>query len=79
MLQTLFTIGIFHKPFGAQRPVNTGASERVIFTGLSLHTIIYFLSKIDVMLSSASTPKDTKFWLTGIVFATLDLIGRLSG
>ena len=61
------TIGTFHKPFDALRPVITGGSDRLIRTVSSLQMIIFFLSRIDIILLSAWTDSDSKFCATGIL------------
>ena len=70
-------IGTFHKPFDAQRPVNTDGSVREILTASPLQMIIFFLSRIDIILLLACTDSDSRFWATGILCAIVALIGRL--
>ena len=70
------TIGTFHNPFEARRPVKTGGSVNVIFTVSSLQMIIFFLSRIDIILLSACTDSDSKFCATGILWAMAAFVGR---
>ena len=69
-------IGNFHSPFVARCPVNTGSSVRVMQTAFSLHIVIFFLSRIEIILLSASMDNDNKFCATGILCAILALVGR---
>ena len=69
-------IGIFHSPFDARRPVSTGGSVWVMQTASFLHIVIFFLSRIEIILLSACTDNDTKFCATGILCAILALVGR---
>ena len=72
------TIGTFHNPFEAQRPVNTGGLVNVICTASSLQMIIFFLSRIDIILLSACTNSDSKFWAIGILWAMVAFVGKKS-
>ena len=69
-------IGTFHSPFGAHCPFITGGSVRVMQTAFSLHIVIFFLSRMDIMLLSARTDNDNKFSATVILCTIFALAGR---
>ena len=69
-------MGIFQKPFDARRPVITGGLVNVIRTASSLQMIIFFLSRIDIILLSACTNSESKFWATGVLWAMVAFVGR---
>ena len=48
----------------------------VIRTESSLHIVIFFLSRMDIILLSARTDNDSKFCATGILCAIFALAGR---
>ena len=70
-------IGTFHSPFGALCPFITGGSVRVMQTESSLHIVIFFLSRMDIILLSARTDNDNKFCATGILCAIFALAGTV--
>ena len=49
----------------------------MICTASSLQMIIFFLSRIDIILLSPCTNSDSKFWATGILCAMAAFVGRL--
>ena len=49
---------------------------RVIQTESSLHIVIFFLSRMDIILLSARTDNDNKLCAIGILYAIFSLAGR---
>ena len=54
-------IGTFHSLFDACCPVSTGGSVRVMRTAFSLHIVIFYLSRMEIILLSASTDNEVNF------------------